>query len=74
MLGYLVDTKVGSVSYNVVHTYILPVILFGYSNFYSYFLGIELSLIWIAHIGLDRFFGYGLKYPPKFKDTHLGRV
>jgi Domain of unknown function (DUF4260) len=30
-----------------------------------------LSLIWIAHIGLDRMLGFGLKYPTRFKDTHL---
>ena len=28
----------------------------------------------IAHIGIDRGFGYGLKYAAGFKDTHLGRV
>lgn len=33
-----------------------------------------ISLIWIAHIGMDRMLGYGLKYPTKFQDTHLNRV
>jgi hypothetical protein len=33
-----------------------------------------LLLIWIAHIGLDRAIGYGLKYPTGFRDTHLGKV
>jgi hypothetical protein len=28
-------------------------------------------LIWTAHIGFDRMLGYGLKYPTRFKDTHL---
>jgi hypothetical protein len=32
------------------------------------------TLIWIAHIGVDRALGYGLKYPSSFKDTHLQRV
>jgi len=32
---------------------------------------LALSLIWIAHIGLDRMLGYGLKYPTRFKDTYL---
>jgi Domain of unknown function (DUF4260) len=31
------------------------------------------GLIWIAHIGFDRALGYGLKYPTRFGDTHLGR-
>jgi hypothetical protein len=33
-----------------------------------------LALIWLAHIGVDRALGYGLKYPDGFKDTHLQRV
>lgn len=35
---------------------------------------LKVSLIWIAHIGMDRMFGYGLKYPTKFQDSHLNRV
>jgi hypothetical protein len=30
-----------------------------------------LALIWVAHIGLDRMPGFGLKYPTEFNDTHL---
>lgn len=33
-----------------------------------------LHLVWIAHIGMDRTMGYGLKYPTQFKDTHFSRV
>jgi hypothetical protein len=33
-----------------------------------------MALIWLAHIGVDRLLGYGLKYPTAFTDTHLGRV
>jgi hypothetical protein len=32
------------------------------------------ALIWLAHIGMDRTIGYGLKYPTAFKDTHLQRA
>jgi hypothetical protein len=35
---------------------------------------IQLALIWLGHIGMDRALGYGLKYPTAFKDTHLDRV
>lgn len=28
----------------------------------------------LAHTFLDRFFGYGLKYPDSFKNTHLGKI
>ena len=35
---------------------------------------VQIALIWITHIGVDRALGYGLKYPTAFKDTHLQRV
>ncbi|MDB5619562.1 MAG: hypothetical protein JWQ24_3800 [Tardiphaga sp.] len=33
-----------------------------------------IALIWLAHIGLDRALGYGLKYVAGFRFTHLGRI
>jgi len=33
-----------------------------------------MALIWAAHIGFDRFLGYGLKYPVAFRVTHLGSI
>jgi hypothetical protein len=30
--------------------------------------------ILIAHVGMDRALGYGLKLPSAFQDTHLGRI
>jgi hypothetical protein len=30
--------------------------------------------ILVAHTGIDRLPGYGLKYPTSFQDTHLGRI
>jgi hypothetical protein len=37
-------------------------------------LAVQLALIWLSHIGIDRAIGYGLKYPTAFKETHLQRV
>jgi hypothetical protein len=31
-------------------------------------------VIWMAHVGFDRFLGYGLKYASNFHDTHLGKI
>ena len=31
-------------------------------------------MIWLAHIGIDRALGYGLKYSTGFGFTHLGRI
>ncbi len=71
MLGYLVSTRIGAIAYNTVHTYIGPLALAGYSFASAHQVLFPLSLIWIAHIGFDRMLGYGLKYPTRFKDTHL---
>jgi hypothetical protein len=74
MAGYLVNPRLGSYAYNLIHTYALPLALGLLSMLAGWALGGELALIWLAHIGMDRALGYGLKYPTNFKDTHLGRV
>jgi hypothetical protein len=71
MIGYIVNVRLGSLTYNAVHTYVGPLALAGYSFTTSHQMLLGISLIWIAHIGFDRMLGYGLKYPTRFKDTHL---
>ena len=73
-LGYLVGTRVGAASYNAAHTYVLPVALAAIGVLAEADLAVQLGLIWLTHIGVDRAVGYGLKYPTAFKDTHLQRV
>jgi len=74
MVGYLANPRLGSIIYDLVHTYATPAILLGmgWSLHLSAF--VLAGLILAAHIGLDRFLGYGLKYPTAFKDTHIQRV
>jgi hypothetical protein len=74
MLGYLVNARVGARLYNLVHTETLPIALAGASVGFRQSGLMAFSLIWLAHIGVDRALGYGLKYPTTFKDTHLQRV
>ena len=74
MIGYAANTKLGATIYNLVHTYALPAGLGLVGLFTANALLVSLSLIWFAHIGLDRLLGFGLKYPTVFKDTHLQRV
>lgn len=74
MLGYLAGTRVGAAVYNVVHTYALPIALGGYGFLATKALAVHVALIWLAHIGIDRMLGFGLKYPTGFKDTHLNRL
>ena len=74
MLGYLANARVGSVMYNTIHFYLLPVALIGLSLAAGSTIGVQIGLIWFAHISMDRIVGYGLKYPTVFKDTHLQHV
>lgn len=74
MIGYMMNRKVGAIIYNMIHTYVLSIIvlLFGFiTNIEPLMI---IGLIWTAHIGMDRMFGFGLKYPTQFNDTHLNRV
>ena len=74
MLGYLAGPRLGAMSYNLVHAYPLPAALLVYGFFASAPLAVLASLVWFAHIGLDRTLGYGLKSPKGFKETHLGEL
>lgn len=74
MLGYLAGVRAGAAVYNVFHAYPLPALLALYGVFSGGGIVLSLALIWLAHIGVDRMVGYGLKYPTDFKDTHLNRV
>ena len=72
MVGYLSDARLGALLYNAVHTYIGPLLLGSYGIATDHRTPLLLALVWVAHIGLDRALGFGLKYPTEFKDTHLG--
>jgi hypothetical protein len=74
MLGYVGGPRVGSLTYDVVHTYAGPATLGVVGVVGGYETAVQIALIWLAHIGVDRLLGYGLKYPTGFKDTHLQRV
>lgn len=73
-LGYLKDNKFGAFLYNLFHTYTIPIILIIISLLIDHQTSLMIAFIWVAHIGMDRLFGYGLKYPTNFKDNHLHRV
>ena len=73
MLAYLAGPRVGSLGYNVVHTYALPLALGAVGLLADAPLAVWAGSVWTAHIGVDRLAGFGLKYETGFKDTHLGR-
>lgn len=64
----------GTVAYDALHTEIFPIALGAAGVVADSERCVQLALIWLAHIGIDRAIGYGLKYPTGFKDSHLDRV
>jgi hypothetical protein len=71
MLAYLAGPRLGSLGYNLVHTYTLPVTLGGVGFSVDVRLAMLVAAVWAAHIGADRLAGYGLKYESGFGNTHL---
>lgn len=74
MIGYLMNPRLGSWTYNLIHHKGLAVAL--------YVLGSLLTIPWLmfagtilfGHSSFDRVLGYGLKYPDAFRNTHLGVI
>lgn len=73
-LPYLINKRWGAISYNLIHTYVGPLLLALFALSTNSDFVLQLVMIWFAHIGMDRVVGYGLKYTEGFKQTHLGRV
>ncbi|KAF2495746.1 hypothetical protein BU16DRAFT_581241 [Lophium mytilinum] len=74
MVGYLRDTTLGAVVYNSVHTETPPILLLCTALAQGSEKGAGLALCWLAHIGMDRMLGFGLKYGTAFGHTHLGNI
>jgi len=74
LAGYLAGPQAGAVTYNLAHTYVSPATLGALVYLGAVPNGWPLCLIWVAHIGLDRALGLGLKFATAFGDTHLGSI
>jgi hypothetical protein len=74
MLGYVVNNKVGAITYNIFHHKGLAIVI--------YLVGLYLKnealqfvgLLLFGHSAFDRMLGYGLKYSDSFHHTHLGFI
>jgi len=73
-LAYLTDARTGAIVYNAAHSYLAPVALMTLGFGLPEPLTLSIAMIWLAHIGIDRALGYGLKYTAGFGVTHLGRI
>jgi hypothetical protein len=73
-LGYLAGPRRGAIVYNAAHSYMAPMALMTVGFALSSPLVLSIAMIWLAHIGIDRALGYGMKYSAGFGFTHLGRI
>ncbi|MBB3124049.1 hypothetical protein FHS04_001558 [Mesoflavibacter sabulilitoris] len=74
MLGYLINTKTGALTYNVFHHKGLAILIFLVGIYFEIEVVQLTGIILFSHASLDRIFGYGLKYADHFKNTHLGHL
>ena len=72
--AYLAGPRAGAIVYNAAHSYMAPMALMTTGFALSSPLVLSIAMIWLAHIGIDRALGYGLKYSLGFGFTHLGRI
>jgi len=64
--GYAAGTRPGARLYNLTHATPLPAVMLGAGYWQADRLVMALALVWLAHIGLDRLLGTGLKYNDRF--------
>ena len=86
MLGYLINTRVGAITYNILHHKGVALLVAAGGGISTYLMLITESpgsferltvlagIILYGHASLDRIFGYGLKFRDSFQHTHLGWI
>lgn len=74
MAGYLINNRIGAYVYNFGHSLVAPITLSVAGKIAGNRGMVILAVAWLAHIGLDRAMGYGLKHITGFKHTHLGKI
>ena len=74
MIGYLINTKVGAITYNLLHHKAIGVALLMLGMYQSNEYLLLAGLLLLAHSSFDRILGYGLKYPDSFKHTSIGNL
>jgi hypothetical protein len=72
--AYLAGARVGAFAYNAMHTTALPLAAGVAGLLKPDSMLLAVAAVWLAHIGMDRALGYGLKYATAFSATHLGRI
>ncbi len=73
-IGYLAGPRLGAVGYNAVHNVVLALGVLGLGWWTGVGWILLTGAVLLAHVGMDRALGYGLKLSSGFRDTHLGRI
>lgn len=73
-VGYLGGPRLGAFTYNVVHNWALGLAVLGLAVATNSMPLAIAGAVLVAHVGMDRAVGYGLKLSTSFHDTHLGRM
>lgn len=74
MVGYLANPRIGAHLYNFFHHKLVGISLFAIGFGLAVPALMLAGAILFGHAAMDRIFGYGLKYPDNFKNTHLGWI
>lgn len=74
MIGYLVNTKIGTWLYNFFHHKFVAIMVLTLGFTLNNSTITLTGLILFGHSAMDRIFGYGLKFNDDFKHTHLGWI
>lgn len=74
VVGYLAGPRWGAVGYNLVHTWAPGSLAIAIGIWLGSSAWLIVGAILVAHVGMDRAMGYGLKLPTSFQETHLGWI
>lgn len=74
MIGYVFNTKTGALIYNIFHNKMIAIAVYLAGIYLTRQTICLIGIILFSHAAMDRIFGYGLKYPDSFKNTHLGKI
>lgn len=72
--GYLAGPRAGAFAYNLFHTWATGLAVLGLGAILALPAIQLLGVVLLAHVGMDRAAGYGLKLSTSFGETHLGRI
>ena len=73
-VGFLAGPSIGTFTYNLFHNWAPGFVALALGVWFASPEALLIAAILIAHVGIDRAVGYGLKLPSSFHDTHLGRI